>query len=275
MDEYADQVLLMLPAPRYEWYSHRSFTKIGDGVTDHVNTFLDKFGFYPLVSQLFVLKAMEYSSLGLIFLELIFAIIMTIFIVIAVLLIYSLLLIRLEARSLETGIMRMVGLSKQGLVVMVFMQCAMFVLPSIIFGFVCCVPLIYYCNDKVFGKEQVDGVLPLPSGAAVFEALLVGLLVPFFSSIVPLYRVLGQNLTEALNYERSKNKAIYVEVLQKSKVDVIPYIAFGTLAVVYGVSIFNLLPYSLVSLNLSLLLQILFFILLGIFLGLILLTINA
>jgi ABC-type antimicrobial peptide transport system permease subunit len=44
-----------------------------------------------------------------------------IFIIISILLIYSLLLIRLETKTLEIGIMRMVGVSKSGLVLMIFL----------------------------------------------------------------------------------------------------------------------------------------------------------
>lgn len=40
---------------------------------------------------------------------------------IAILLIYSLLLIRLESKTFEIGIMRMVGMSKSGLVLMIFL----------------------------------------------------------------------------------------------------------------------------------------------------------
>jgi hypothetical protein len=109
----------------------------------------------------------------------------------------------------------------------------------------------------------------------VIEAILVGLFIPFLSSIVPIMRVLNKNLNDALNYDRSRTKAIYVEILNNSKSDVLPMIAFGSLAITYGISIFYLFPLALISFNFALLLQIFFYILLGMFLGLVILAMNV
>ena len=63
--------------------------------------------------------------------------------------------------------------------------------------------------------------------------------------------------------------------MQKSKANVVPYIIFGLISFLYGFGIYYLLPLSLLSLKLSLLLQVFFFILLGLLLGLTLLAINV
>lgn len=54
---------------------------------------------------------------------------------ISVLLIYSLLMLSMESKSFELGVMRMVGLSKLNIMVLIIIQSIMFVIPSIIFGF--------------------------------------------------------------------------------------------------------------------------------------------
>jgi len=51
-------------------------------------------------------------------------------------------------------------------------------------------------------------------------------------------------------------------------------VVFGTLAVIYGISIYYFLPLSLLSFNFGMILRIFFFILLGMLLGLCLLAIN-
>jgi hypothetical protein len=51
-------------------------------------------------------------------------------------------------------------------------------------------------------------------------------------------------------------------------------VIFGTLAVIYGISIYYFLPLSLLSFNFGMILRIFFFILLGMLLGLCLLAIN-
>lgn len=64
-----------------------------------------------------------------------------------------------------------------------------------------------------------------------------------------------------------------VNILTKKK-DVGGLILFGTIAVTYGLSIYYLLPLSLVSFNLSLAMTVFLFILFGMILALANLTIN-
>ena len=65
-------------------------------------------------------------------------------------------------------------------------------------------------------------------------------------------------------------KATYVEILSKSKAKIVPYVVFGVVTTLYGFGVYYLLPLSLLSFNLGLILQVFFFILLGFLLGLIL-----
>ena len=87
-------------------------------------------------------------------------------------------------------------------------------------------------------------------------------------------RVLGQNLNDALNFQRSRIKGIYVEIMQKSKLNIIPYLLFGFISFLYGFGIYYMLPYSLLSMKLGVLLSVFFFILMGLLLGLTLLAMN-
>lgn len=78
-----------------------------------------------------------------------------------------------------------------------------------------------------------------------------------------------------MNYQRSRVKATYVEILSKGKGNTVPYVVFGVLTTLYGVGIYYVLPLSLLSYDLALGLKVFFFILLGFLLGLILFAINA
>ena len=73
---------------------------------------------------------------------LIFDIIVLLFVIISVLLIYSLLMISIETKTFEIGVMRMVGLSKPGLILMILIQALMFVLPAIVIGFIFSFPAL-------------------------------------------------------------------------------------------------------------------------------------
>lgn len=64
---------------------------------------------------------MQNYATAVLFMGLIFDIIILLFVIIAILLIYSLLMISVETKTFEMGVIRMVGLSKIGITAMVFL----------------------------------------------------------------------------------------------------------------------------------------------------------
>lgn len=115
----------------------------------------------------------------------------------------------------------------------------------------------------------------MPSILAFFEAFAVGLFIPILSSVIPIRSAMKMGLGESLDYSRSKTKAVNVQILDPSKKNNTTIITFGIFAVLYGVSIYILLPLSLLSFDLGLMLGIFFAILLFMMLGLTMLSINA
>lgn len=59
-------------------------------------------------------------------------------------------MIGVETKTSETGIMRMLGTNKMGLILMVVIQSCMFVFPAIICAFALSFPLIGVCYKYVF-----------------------------------------------------------------------------------------------------------------------------
>lgn len=88
---------------------------------NYVNKFIKDVGFYPVQVSTPILKEMKNYNVAILLFTLIFNVVLLIFIVIAMLLIYSLIMIGVETKTFETGIMRMVGISKRGLIAMIFM----------------------------------------------------------------------------------------------------------------------------------------------------------
>lgn len=89
-------------------------------MTSYASDITDALGYFPINIQMDVLSEMSTLSQGVLFLGLIFDIIILLFVIIAILLIYSLLMISIESKSFEIGVMRMVGLSKGGIIMMIF-----------------------------------------------------------------------------------------------------------------------------------------------------------
>ena len=92
-------------------------------------------GYFPINVEAFLLQDFKLSQLSVTFLQLIFNLVMLLLFAISVLLIYSLLMLSVESKSFEFGVMRMVGLAKDKVIALVILQSFMFVVPSIIAGF--------------------------------------------------------------------------------------------------------------------------------------------
>lgn len=86
--------------------------------------------------------------------------------------------------------------------------------------------------------------------------------------------MLDRNLNDALDIQRSKTQAVYVNILNKKQADYTPMVASGLAFTVYGVTIYYVLPLALMSFNLSLMSQIVIFILVGLLIALTILAWN-
>ena len=72
-----------------------------------------------MAANLNLLIAMKGYSASVMFIGLVFDVLLLIFVVVSCLLIYSLLMISVETKTFEIGVMRLVGLTKVGFVAMI------------------------------------------------------------------------------------------------------------------------------------------------------------
>lgn len=208
------------------------------------------------------------------FIGLIFDVIVILFVIVAILLIYSLLLISVETKTFDIGIMRLVGLSTNSFVGMIFTQSFLFVAPSVIFGFICYVPVMVLVYNKLFTEEL--GFKPdyTPSRHAALQALILGIFIPAVSAIIPVKTAIAKTLADSLTIGRSKISGILITFTDNRNPSMAPYVLFGTLSVVYGTTIYYFMPKAMLELDLNLILQIFFLILLGMLFGLTILASN-
>jgi ABC-type antimicrobial peptide transport system permease subunit len=99
---------------------------------------------------------MQLSSVASLLLGLLFGIIIIMFIVVSILLIYSLLMISVETKAFESAVLRVLGLSKSNCIEMILIQSFIFVLPSIILGYCGSIPALYYIFQYIF--KNADGI---------------------------------------------------------------------------------------------------------------------
>ena len=170
---------------------------------DYADEIIRDLGNYNFFGQFDLLAEMQIFSAGILAIGLVFDIMLIMFVMISVLLIYSLLMITIETKTFETGVMRMVGLSGKGFVAMIFTQALMFVLPSIILAMISVVPSLWFIYDKIEKTKLTWSVALLPGWGAVCQGLAIGLLIPTLSAIIPISRALSKSLPDALNVSRA------------------------------------------------------------------------
>ena len=132
-----------LPSPRYATYENNNFEEIQKAILSYLGPIASHLGTFGLHTNLVLIRQMQVYSYAVMFIGLIFDIQLLIFVVVACLLIYSLLLISVETKTFEIGVMRLVGLTKKGFIGLILTQATMFVLPSVILGFIFCFPCIW------------------------------------------------------------------------------------------------------------------------------------
>ena len=185
-ETFTQTLMMTLPNPRFEAYQNSNFEVTKKHVKSYANEIVEAFGFYPVVTYLDLLDAMQTYSLAVLFIGLIFDILLILFVIVSVLLIYSLLLISIETKTFQIGVMRLVGLSKGGFVAMIFTQSAMFVLPALILGFASSVPLMYLLYSKLLTQDLGFKYQLYPEPKAASQALTLGIIMPALSAISPI-----------------------------------------------------------------------------------------
>jgi hypothetical protein len=199
--------------------------------------------------------------------------IIVILFLLSLVLLYNLLLISVETKTYEMGVLRVLGFNKLGVVFLILVQALSYVLPAIVCGLILSIPFLTITANLLKASIGVE-FSNLPTANAVALALCLGLLIPLFSSISPIQEGLKQQLSFALDLNRSKSSAVKVEVDVEGKA--IPWgrITFALVASAFGVSIYFLLPLALLSFNIGLLLSIFFLLLCSMLLGFVLLAFN-
>lgn len=167
LEEFADVLLMSLPEPRVSYYENTNYEEIQRSVMVYANRLADDLGYYPVNIQLNLMNHLENFSYAVLFMGLIFDIIVLLFVIISVMLIYSLLMISVETKTFEIGVMRMVGLSKYGIITMVLLQGLMFVLPAIVLAFTFCIPVLHLLYSYLLTSELGIPNDPLPNFHAV------------------------------------------------------------------------------------------------------------
>ena len=112
--EYVNMIVGTLPGQRYEWYTNSNFNEVKRNVLSELDKSDKALGFYNTRSHPVLLQQLAMYNLAVMFIGLIFDVLLIIFVIVATLLVFSLLLISVESKTFENGVLRLVGLNKLG-----------------------------------------------------------------------------------------------------------------------------------------------------------------
>lgn len=110
-------------------------------------------GYFNLSSCPNLLQELMIFEYAMMFIGLIFNILIIIFATVATFLVFSLLLSSVESKAFEFGVLRLVGLTKLGMVGMILTQAAMFVLPAIILAFILSFPMMFVIYNILLAND--------------------------------------------------------------------------------------------------------------------------
>jgi len=269
------KVLFNLPPPRFESYSSSDFAANARTVVAWSSKIVYLLGLNQLSNSVPLLDAMQINTYAVMFLGLILNIMTILLTAISILLIYSLLLISVESRTFELGVLRMVGLNRSGLIQMLLVHALMFAIPAWISGLLVSQGFFIVVTRVLYRLSDVQ-ISPILTGTSLAVSSVLGLGIPLVSSIFPIRSALTQNLHDSLDTLRSKTKAMKITV-ERSSVheNLLPVVLVGFLLVTFGFVIYYILPLSLVNLNIAMLFNIFLAIMLCMLGGLVLLSLNV
>ncbi|EPY19397.1 FtsX domain-containing protein [Strigomonas culicis] len=238
----------------------------GTVITESVGTF-QLTATMPIVSYL---KNMDYMMS---FIGLTAKLVVVAFALLSILLIYSLLTVGIETRSYDLGIQRMIGLNRSDLVLTVLANAYFFATPAWATGLILG-QLLFWIVRIVLVVIYDISLNKFISGSSVVWGTMAGLVIPLVASIVPIAHLISKSLPDALNTMRNNKGVLYKIKRRSSESFDFTSFFFGLLLFGFGYSVYNILPSSLLKMNLMTIFLIFFGLLMGILAGLVLLALN-
>ena len=272
-EEFSPQIIFMLEN-REKVYLDNNYDNIQAKTVAFGSEISEHLGFFPFTMDLPVTSSLSPLQYAGLFFGLVLNLVIVVLFLLSCILIYNLLMVTVETKTYEYGVMRLIGMSKRGIVEIILIQSFTFSLPGVIVGLLLSFPILKGLSTILENFLQAK-ISAVPTASAFILSIFIGVLIPFVSSMVPIITALQKNLGGALDLVRSKVNSVLIRITLTA--NEIPWtkISFSVVAILYGASVYYLLPLSLLTLNIGLLLTIFFAIIVGLLIGLVLFGLNV
>lgn len=174
---YAGYVYFNYPPNRLTAYNENDFKKIRDKITDFSSLAMYLIGFNQVETDFPILEQMQQTQFFALFVGLIISIILVVLSLLSVVLIYSLLMINVENRRFEMGLLRILGLKRIHLVELILVQAMWYGIPAWVIGLI--IGQVSYAGVAMLLSSTLEArVSFFASFEAVAFASLLGIGVP-------------------------------------------------------------------------------------------------
>lgn len=136
MDHYAKTIYWNLAPSRIQKYNLQQYTDVRALVVNFASSLSYYIGFDQISQSYPVLQFLNSLRFVSLFLSLIINVIITILTLLSTVLIYSLLMINVENRTFEMGVLRMIGMHRKGLIQLIIIQAFLYSIPGLVLGLV-------------------------------------------------------------------------------------------------------------------------------------------
>lgn len=201
------------------------------------------------------------------FLDQIMTAVMVVLVVLSVMLVYSLLLSDVEQKTYEFGMMRALGMKHQSLITLLIIQSFTYSIPAILVGLILAyllsLPVSYLIGS--FSATSPNYTL---SEIAIILGVVLGILLPLISNIVPISRALSKTLRDSLDIYHQVTSETTVQMIKLENIGLSLWqVILSITMVIIGFIVYYMIPYSFTFNDLSLFFGILNAILLGMLFG--------
>lgn len=272
--EYGTKLVFNLP-DRINAYNLPDFDNIQRMLVGFSSKISYALGYNQISQSYPILVYMRTTRFFRLFLSLIINIIATILAILCIVLIYSLLIINVENRTFEFGVLRMMGITRFGLIMIILIQAFLYAIPAWIIGIVLG-ELIYIGVASILGNYFQVQMSLIVTWESFLLASALDIIIPVVASILPIWNALSQNLQDSLDTQRSKVQAVKFKVERSSEGDINwTVVIIGLFFTAFGFGVYYAFPLSLLSFNITLLLYMFFGLLLAMILGMVMLALNV
>ncbi|KAH7822652.1 putative efflux ABC transporter, permease domain containing protein [Monocercomonoides exilis] len=272
LNEYATQLACTYQVPKNKTYLQADTNAIYNQLNSWSMNVMYALCFSDLDAVLspLVTKSSSQDSMSLISAGMLIVMVM----VITVLIIYSQIQRSVEGRAYELGMMRVHGMGRCGVAMLVVIQGLMFAVPGVVFG----VAGAQGINVGVMAlfKKMADLTISWKlSPWSVIVTVLVVIGATLVASFFPIRTALSMNLHDSIDVQHTNASAVLVTIERSDSVNSsLTLLVDGVILTVFGGAIYVLFPYSLVSGNNLVMMVILVVLVICIMVALVLLCMN-